>query len=279
MVDIQSISAELKKGDDGIWYGGNSVNVSYPPGGNERCFAVEDSSFWFRHRNNCIVSVVKSFPPKNNEAIFDIGGGNGFVSLGLINAGFDVVLVEPVHIGVLNARKRGLKNIICATLETAKFKCNSLSAVGLFDVIEHIKDDISFLQNIRLIIKKEGLLYATVPSFPFLWSMEDILAGHFRRYTLKGIAKVLTSSGFEIVFSSYIFRFLPIPIFLLRSLPYRVGLSKKKRTSINISRDHSVKSGLFANLLDAVLKPEIDRLNSKKAMCFGGSCLIAAKAI
>ncbi|MBN1694356.1 hypothetical protein JW879_03025 [candidate division WOR-3 bacterium] len=201
------------------------------------------------------------------------------MSLGLINAGFDVVLVEPGHIGILNAMKRGLRNIIYATIETAKFNRNSLSAVGLFDVIEHIEDDISFLQSIRVIIKKEGLLYATVPSFPFLWSREDILAGHFRRYTLKGIADVLISSGFEIIFSSYIFRFLPIPIFLLRSLPYKVGLTRKKRTSINISRDHSVKSGLFANLLDAVLKPEIDNLNSKKVMRFGGSCLIVAKAI
>jgi hypothetical protein len=38
---------------------------------------------------------------------------------------------------------------------------------------------------------------ATVPAFSFLWSEEDVLAGHFRLYTLSSISKVLKSSGFE----------------------------------------------------------------------------------
>ena len=38
-------------------------------------------------------------------------------------------------------------------------------------------------------MKENGRLYATVPSYSFLWSEEDILAGHFRRYTLKGLSK------------------------------------------------------------------------------------------
>ena len=97
MVDIRSFSTELQLGKDGIWYSTDTENISYPPDGNEACFAIEDNSFWFRHRNNCIVSIENTFPPpqKNNKTIFDIGGGNGFVSLGIANAGFDVVLVEP----------------------------------------------------------------------------------------------------------------------------------------------------------------------------------------
>ena len=122
MVDIQSISTGLKLGEDGIWYGSGNQNISYPAGGNEACFAVEDSSFWFGHRNNCIASIVGSYPPANNGTIFDIGGGNGFVSLGLVNAGFDVALVEPGRVGASKAKNRGLKDVICATANTANFK-------------------------------------------------------------------------------------------------------------------------------------------------------------
>ena len=86
MLDIHSISTELIIGDDGIWYAPDNQNISYPSEGNENCLAVEDNSFWFRHRNNCIVSVVKSYPPEDNGTIFDIGGGNGFVSLGLTSS-------------------------------------------------------------------------------------------------------------------------------------------------------------------------------------------------
>ena len=142
MADIQSISTGLTLGKDGIWYASDVEKISYPSGGNEECFSVEESSFWFRHRNNCIVSVVNSYPPANKGKIFDIGGGNGFVSSSLANAGFDVALVEPGQTGACYAKARGIKNVICATTSTAQFKPNSLPAVGLFDVIEHMENDV-----------------------------------------------------------------------------------------------------------------------------------------
>lgn len=277
MIDIPAISTKLKLREDGIWYNSDNQNISYPIDGNEICFAIEDNSLWFRHRNNCIVSVVSSYPPENNGTIFDIGGANGFVSLGLSNAGFDVVLVEPGRVGASNAKKRGLKNVICATTNTAKFKQHSFPAVGLFDVIEHIEDDLSFLQVIKNLMKKGGFLYVTVPAYSFLWSAEDFLAGHFRRYTLEDICKLLKVAGFQIEFSSYIFRFFPIPIFLLRSLPYKIGFSKATRKPENTSRDHVVKGGIVANILGSILQPEIANINKKRAMRFGSSCLIVAK--
>jgi len=277
MVDIQSISTGLRLGEDEVWYASDAENISYPSDGNEACFSVEDDSFWFRHRNNCIVSVVNSYPPKNKGTIFDIGGGNGFVSLGLANAGFDVALVEPGSAGAHYAKIRGIKNVICATTNTAKFKKNSLSAVGLFDVIEHIEDDLDFLKQLKEFVKEGGYLYATVPSYSFLWSEEDVVAGHYRRYTLSGICKVLESAGFQIEFSSYIFRLLPLPIFFLRTLPYKIGISKKARKTSTISRDHAVQGGISRSIFDMILQSEIYNLRKKRSMVFGGSCLIVAK--
>ncbi|MFC1630589.1 hypothetical protein ACFL2N_01475 [Pseudomonadota bacterium] len=95
MLDIVTINTQLKLGDDGIWYSSDNQNISYPSDGNENCFTIEDNSFWFKHRNECIIAIFKSYPPNDNGMIFDIGGGNGFVSLGLTKGGFDVALVEP----------------------------------------------------------------------------------------------------------------------------------------------------------------------------------------
>jgi SAM-dependent methyltransferase len=275
-MDVQEISSGLRLCDDGIWHSLESQSVSYPSDRNESCFAVEDASFWFRHRNQCVVSVVNCFPPPKNGTIFDIGGGNGFVSVGLLEAGFDVTLVEPGLVGAAHARKRGIRNVVCATIETAKFRECSLPAVGLFDVIEHIDDDTAFLKSIRVIMKAGGLLYATVPAFPSLWSEEDALVGHFRRYTLRGIGDKLKASGFQTVFSSYIFRLLPVPVFLLRTLPSKVGLLRRRGALATLSRDHAVESGLFSRILHVVLKSEVDNLRNKRPMRFGSSCMIVA---
>ncbi len=279
MTDIHSINTGLDLGDDGIWYSKDSDNISYPLDGNEACFTLEDSSFWFRHRNNCIVSIVNSYPPNKSETIFDIGGGNGFVSLALSNSGFEVALVEPGTFGAYQAKNRGIKNVICATTKTAKFRPHSLPAVGLFDVIEHIEDDLAFLKSIRDLVKKGGYLYATVPSYSFLWSDEDVFAGHFRRYSLGDFSDLLRSAGFQVEFSSYIFRFLPLPVFLLRTLPYRLGLSKKVREPKKISQDHKIKGGITRKLVDSLLQSEIKCLIKNKPIRFGGSCLLVAKAL
>jgi SAM-dependent methyltransferase len=275
-VDIHAISSGLQLSDDGIWYSSESQAISYPADGHDCCFAIEEASFWFRHRNSCIVAALSAFPPPNQDTIFDIGGGNGFVSLGLSNAGFDVALVEPGRVGAANAKRRGIRTVICATTEAARFTQRSLSAIGLFDVIEHIEGDISFLQSIRALMKPGGLLYATVPAFPWLWSEEDVQAGHFRRYTLREVSDRFQVAGFELLFSSYFFRPLPIPIFLLRTLPYKLGLFKKRGTSKTVSRDHAVRTGLLSRIVNAALKPEVDNLRGKRVMSFGGSCLVVA---
>lgn len=275
MIDIEAFTPGLHLSADGIWYSLDGRLLSYPSDGNESCFAVEDASFWFRHRNNCIISVVQSFPPPGNSAIFDIGGGNGFVSMGLCSAGFDTVLVEPGRLGVANAKRRGIKNIICATAETASFKRQSLNAVALFDVIEHIQDDVAFLRLIKTFMRPNGCLYVTVPAIPALWSGEDVCAGHFRRYTLNSLSTVLNSADFKIAFSSYFFSLLPVPIFLLRVLPYRLGLSKRNGKYTANLREHAVGA---SHIVEKIMKFEIDILNKKRSMHVGSSCLIVARA-
>lgn len=276
-VDIRAISAGLSLADDGIWYGRDHVAVSYPSDGHDQCFAVEDSSFWFRHRNACIISAVRAFPPTLGQAIFDIGGGNGFVSLGLSKAGFDVALLEPGQVGAANAKRRGVPTVICATTESAEFSAKSIAAAGLFDVIEHVEDASSFLRSVRGLLRPGAFLYATVPAYQWLWSDEDVFAGHYRRYTLSSLRSLLEEAGFELVFGSYIFRFLPLPIFLLRALPHRFGRTGSQRSAVAAASDHKVRQGLPARLLDRLLAQEVALLSRSRSMRYGGSCLVVAK--
>lgn len=277
MFDIQSISEDLTQADDGIWYTRAEEAISYPSQGNGNCFEVEDHSFWFSHRNNCITTMINAFAPDATRPLFDIGGGNGFVARGIQQAGKSVVLVEPGRNGATNAKSRGLNHVICSTLGGAGFKASSLPAVGLFDVIEHIEQDLEFLKQVHNFMQPGGILFATVPSYQLLWSLEDEAAGHFRRYSNQEICETLRAAGFSILFASSIFRFLPIPIFLLRAVPFRLGLQRKIPDVESVSRDHAVKSGNLNKFLSWWMQAEIKNLENKRPMSFGGSCLVVAE--
>lgn len=278
MIDIHALSSELRLRADGIWYSADAPGISYPSDGNDACFAVEDGSFWFKHRNECITAVVKRFPPNAKEPIFDIGGGNGFVSMGLQRAGFEVVLLEPGLSGAANAKKRGLPHVICATTDTAKIRPRTLAAVGLFDVVEHMEDDLAYLRAIKTLMKPGGFVYATVPAYSCLWSAEDGAAGHFRRYRATAICNVLEAAGFKVEFSSYIFRPLPIPIFLLRALPFRLSWSRASPAAKRQFRIHAGGGRPTNKLLSWLLRDEVDNLSNGLSMRFGGSCLVVATA-
>jgi len=155
-------------------------------------------------------------------------------------------------------------------------------AVGVFDVVEHIEEDVAFLRHLWDLLEPGGMLYLTVPAYQFLWSHEDVLAGHFRRYTVKGMGKKLQEAGFDLTFGTYVFRFLPLFVFCFRTLPFRLGLASPKVDSQRAARDHAARDhaatpGLTSSLFQKLLQPELSNIKRRKPMLFGGSCLMAAR--
>src|SRR5262249_54522062 len=159
-------STKLQLSEEGIWISNTHREVSFPKEGHDFCLQVEEQSFWFGHRNRCLIEVLKNYPP--GGMVFDIGAGNGFWVLGLKRRGFDTAVVEPGIEGARNARSRGLDPVICSTLEGAGFALRSIPAIGLFDVLEHIEYDTQFLIRIKSLLVKGGRLYLTVPAYQSL---------------------------------------------------------------------------------------------------------------
>lgn len=274
VVDLNEIATNLEPGPEGIWVSRSRSPISYPEAGNEMCLGLEAASFWFGHRNQCIQAVVNRFPPQG--VLFDVGGGNGYVAAGLNQAGVPVALLEPGWAGAQNARRRGVETVICSTLEDAGFLDGALPAAGLFDVLEHIADEGNFLASLHQRMAPGGKLYLTVPAYPALWSADDDYAGHHRRYTLSSLRRSLESAGFRVIFSSYIFWMLPLPILLFRSLPSRLGWRKQAAWD-RYFQEHRSQPGPVGWLLGQLLKWELKRVRNGQRVWMGGSCLAVAE--
>ncbi|RME30777.1 MAG: class I SAM-dependent methyltransferase, partial [Candidatus Zixiibacteriota bacterium] len=208
--------------------------------------------------------------------ILDIGGGGGFVSTAFLAAGYTPILVEPGLAAVLHAKSRGIEHLICATMQDIAIPDDSVAAAGAFDVIEHIEDDFGVLRDIHRFLRPGGRLYLTVPAFQWLWSDEDLLAGHFRRYTVDGLGQKLQDAGFDVTYISYLFRFLPLPLFLLRTLPYRLGRRRQAYDVAVHAREHTGGSNWTARMFEAMLAPEIARIRKRRRMRIGTSCVVCA---
>jgi len=272
-VDLPSLAPDLRLGAEGIWHSVKRGEISYPAAGHLACFAVEDSSFWFRHRNRCIQAFVRRH--FHGGPLLDVGGGNGYVARGLQQSGFEVVLVEPGPDGAAAARRRGLKHVACASLEDAGFRTGSFAAAGMFDVLEHIEDDVAALREVRRILEPGGRLFLTVPAYQALFSADDRAAGHFRRYTAATLSRVLGEAGFAVERSTYLFWFLPLPVFLLRTVPSWLG-RREGADPEKTSAEHA-PSGLSARTVDFMLDREYALIAAGKRVPFGGSCLMVAR--
>jgi SAM-dependent methyltransferase len=274
MQDLSLLAPGLARAEDGTWYARTMSAVDYPDQGNAFCFAIEEGSFWFEHRNDVIADAVRRFPPSG--FIADVGAGNGFVSLGLQRAGFDTVVIEPGPHGARNARGRGLDPVVRATLQDAGFLPGSLPAAGLFDVLEHVRDDTALLHLLDTLIAPGGRLYLTVPAFETLWSSEDELTGHYRRYTIATLSGRLRDAGFVTEFATYFFSPLPLPVLLLRSLPTRLGWRKTLEAD-QIASELRPTENIAVRALRAALAGERTLLRRGWRIPIGSTCLVVAR--
>ena len=261
---------------DGIWQARVRSAIDYPDEANAFCFAVEEQSFWFDYRNRFIIEAVRRFPP--DGPIADIGAGNGFVALGLERAGFPTLVVEPGRAGAKNARSRGLNPVVCATLSDAGFVPESFAAAGLFDVVEHMDDARGFLTMTRRLMKPGARLYVTVPAFDALWSTEDELVGHHRRYSIRTLGDTLAASGFTVDYATYLFAPLALPLFLLRTLPSRLG----RRRTLDPARtaaELKPPAGPAVRAITLLLDREVNRVRQGRTIAFGTTCLAVARSL
>jgi len=228
-------------------------HIYYPSVGNEDCYLLEENSQWFQARNKLLENVFIDHPFSGD--FVDIGAGNGyqlsFFQKGIFNRlGVKSGMCEPGIVGCTNAANRGVDNVYCCLFDELPVEKFNIGAIGLFDVIEHIEDDVSFLKDISKRVPEGTYIYITVPALKSLWSFEDEYAGHFRRYNTNDVQRILDNSNLRLIYSSYFFSYYVPFVWLLRVLPEKMGKKYTNDVLTSKEKDYHKRSKKLNGILN-----------------------------
>jgi SAM-dependent methyltransferase len=176
--------------------------------------------------------------------VLDAGAGQGRFVVRARDAGYDAFGIEPSTRGAQRAAALGAP-VMQLGLEQAEIDADSLDAVTLWHVLEHLEDPRLGLERISEWVRPGGGLLVGVPN---LASVQASIGGehwyhldvprHRTHFTTEGIERLLRSTGFDVVstehallehnafgmWQSALNRFTTEPSYLYNLLKRNVGL-------------------------------------------------------
>ncbi len=165
----------------------------------------EDKHAWFAGRTRAILKLLDAemaTQGTNGERlVLDIGSGAGNMAHHLAHYG-RVIGVDPNPRPLAVAGLRGLE-VAQAGGAPLPFADEQFDLVALLDTVEHIPDEFGVFYEALRVLKPGGKLLVTVPAFMWLWSYNDEINAHQRRYTAPELRQKLEIAGFRVTQLSY----------------------------------------------------------------------------
>ena len=153
-----------------------------------------ESESWLKkgRRKLLAVMVREAGGGRKDLELLEVGAGVGQNVPALAEFGeVDVIEISDAGLEALR-RVPGIRRIMG---EPIPFDLeNTYDAVIAMDVVEHIEDDRVALNWMAQHLRPGGLLFTTVPAYPWLFSEHDVALHHFKRYTAHQFQRALPSS-------------------------------------------------------------------------------------
>ena len=178
---------------------------------------VSATHWWFSGRRAVLAALLDGLPLPRPARILDAGCGTGSNLPVLVDRG----AVVGVDAGAAPLGFAGAVPKARARLESLPFGDGSFDLVTALDILEHLDDDVAGARELARVVRPGGWLVVFVPAFRFLWSLQDEVSEHRRRYTRSGLVATLERAGLAVQRSSY-FNTLLFPPILLGRLALRI---------------------------------------------------------
>lgn len=210
-------------------------------------FRVEQEHWWYTGRRKILTAFVEQICRQVTDRrprILDVGCGTGANLLMLSEYG-EAEGVDISEDALAFCRERGLDKVRLGAGEKLPYEDGTFDLVTALDVVEHMDDDLAGLREMRRVLRPGGRVLLFVPTFMFLWGLQDDVSNHRRRYRLPELRRVLEQAGFEIERTTYANIAFFLPILAMRQLMRLTGLKADSENNINVTALNGVLGSVF----------------------------------
>lgn len=207
---------------------------------------IEERHWWFSGRRRLFAKLVSELHLARDARILDAGTSTGTNLRLLRDLDFTAVQgVDISHEAIRFCAEKGLGVVEYGDLNNLPFDADRFDLVLATDIIEHLDDDQTALNELARVVKPGGHVLVTVPAFPALWGRQDEVAHHKRRYRWSGLAEKLRVAGLVCV-ERFHFNFLLFgPIWAARQVIGWLRIPLRSENDVNSPVINAILTGVF----------------------------------
>jgi SAM-dependent methyltransferase len=160
---------------------------------------MDQRHWWYRARRQVLAALIaREVHPPAKAQILEIGCGTGHNLAMLAQFGRVDALELDDEARALAEQRLGRKVMSAPLPGLAGVKKAHYDLVAALDVIEHIDEDRAALASIAARLKPGGKLLMTVPAHQWMWSAHDVANHHQRRYSKRGLRRLIEQSPLKL---------------------------------------------------------------------------------
>lgn len=216
---------------------------------------ISEWHWWYIGRKKIILNMLRKYSLTSCENnILDIGCGPGAMIKDFKPYGKTFGVDSNIN-SVKECRKRGNLGTCISVASKTPFRESTFSVVLLLDILEHLDNDKDAIEEAIRLCKPGGLIIITVPAFQFLWSNQDIISYHKRRYSMKTIKELVKMNTVEKLKFSY-FNFFLFPIVVIIRLFQKAIFKDSANRDVEVSDFSLNRPGFLNNFLKGIFSLE-----------------------